>query len=121
MYRALMPDRELLSFDAAVARLISWVGLTVEAWVEFADGPSHVAGMHGELREAANEGIIDASSGRARTFTVGASAWFRLTPCYGDDAQTEHTVQFVTQPSKLMFDWRDGTLHVARSSIGSPS
>lgn len=116
-----MPDLELLTFDAAVARLISWVGLTVEAWVEFADGPSHIAGMHGDLREAANEDTIAASLGRASTFTVGASAWFRLTPHYADDTQTEHPVEFVTQPPKLMFDWGDGTLHVARSSSGRSS
>ncbi len=121
MYGGPMPDSELLRFDAAVARLSSWVGLTVEAWVEFADGPSHLAGMHGDLREVASEDTVDARLGQARTFAVGASAWFRLTPYYADDTQTEHPVQFVAQPPKLMFDWGDGTLHVARSSSGSPS
>ncbi len=114
-----MPETTDLTFDAAVARLTSWVGGTVEAWVEFADGPSHVAGMHGELGEVEDQ-TVDARSQQSRTFSVGESAWFRLVRSYENDSERLRPVEFVAHPPELMFDWEDGTLHIVRSSSSSP-
>jgi hypothetical protein len=108
-----LEDQEL-TFDAAIDRLMSWLGRTVEVWVEFADAPSHVAGTHGELRE-------DGMAGDAWTFSVGESGWFRAARAYDDDSERERLVEYAISPPKLMFNYSDGTLHVAQSSSSTPT
>ena len=117
-----MPDTELLAFDAAIAELTSWVGGVVEVWVEFSDGPSHVAGMHGELRVAGAADTVDGRHRGVHTFTVGEGGWFRLTPSYSDEeGDSERLVQHVARPPQLAFDFDDGFVHVTQSSGGSAS
>jgi hypothetical protein len=112
---------ENLAFDAGLARLRSWVGHTVEAWVELADGPSHLAGMNGVLASG-NDGFAPgADLEESQTFTVGESGWFRVVRGYADDdAQIECSVAFAASPPRLVFEWGDGLLHVVRSSTGDP-
>jgi hypothetical protein len=85
--------------------------------VEFADGPSHLAGMHGELRRPEQDAqTIDAGPDAGLMFNVGASGWFRLNREVDSDSGTERLAEFDRGRQKLVFGYYDGALHVARSS-----
>ena len=113
-----MSDDVPIDYDGAVIILDDWIGHAVEVVIGFADGPSHLAGLHGvlALRES-DGGRIDGH----RLYEVGAAGWFTTRREWNESEQVERPVTYNSDTDELCFEAWDGSLTVSRSSLASPT